>query len=630
VSPDTHSPPQSRRYQFGLVVGALGVVYGDIGTSPLYALRECFSSAYGIAPTRENLLGLVSLILWSVFLIVSIKYLTFILRADNNGEGGILALLSLVVRDRESRGERGAALLVMGVFGAALLYGDGVITPAISVLSAVEGLNVATHFFEPYILPLTVVVLLGLFYFQRSGTASVGSVFGPVMVLWFATLGVLGVRGILQDPQVLLALNPWHGVRFLLQHGMGGFMVMGAVVLAVTGAEALYADLGHFGARSIRRAWWCIVLPGLVLNYLGQGALILADPTTTVNPFYQLAPKWGVYPLVVLSTAATVIASQALISGTFSLTMQAIQLGYFPRLAVQHTSSAERGQVYVPRVNHALAVVCVALVLGFGSSTRLAAAYGVAVTMTMVITSVLFYFAARRIWGWSVLKAGGLCACFLTLELTFCLANLLKVAHGGWVPLVIGAVVYVMMSTWQKGRGILRERLQAASLPLDMFLAEMAQSPTLRVPGTAVFLAGNLQGTPLALLHNLKHNKVLHERVILLTVRVHDMAHVPAAGRVDVEPLSCGFCRVTGHYGFMDEPDVLLLLRACEARGVAFRPQETTFFLSSETVIPKRRGAMFHWREELFAVMARNAQRATAFFRLPANRVVELGMQIEL
>ncbi len=611
-------------------MGALGVVYGDIGTSPLYALRECFSSTYSIAPDRANLLGVVSLILWSLILIVSIKYLTFILRADNKGEGGILALLSLAERDRPARGRRGAALLLMGVFGAALLYGDGIITPAISVLSAVEGLNVATNVFEPYVLPLTVVVLVALFYLQKNGTGLVGSVFGPVMIVWFATLGVLGVRGIVHEPAVLLAINPWQGVRFLGGHGIAGFLVMGAVVLAVTGAEALYADMGHFGSRPIRRAWWAIVFPGLMLNYLGQGALILSNPAMTANPFYQLAPRWGVLPLVVLATAATVIASQALISGTFSLTMQAIQLGYFPRLAVQHTSSAERGQVYVPRINHMLAVMCVALVLGFGSSSRLAAAYGVAVTMTMVITSVLFFYAARRVWGWSTLKAGTLCACFLALEMTFCVANLLKVLHGGWVPLVIGGGVYLLMSTWRKGRQILREKLQAASLPLELFLSELVRHPPTRVPGTAVFLAGNPLGAPLALLHNLKHNKVLHQRVILLTVRIHETAHVPLARRVNVESMESGFSRVTGHYGFMDEPDVLQLLRACEAHGMAFRPQETTFFLSSETIIPKRRGAMAHWRAALFALMARNAQRATAFFRLPANRVVELGMQVEL
>lgn len=614
----------------GLTLAALGVVYGDIGTSPLYALRECFHPSHGLAITAPSLLGVLSLILWSLIVVVSIKYLTFVLRAGNRGEGGILALLALAVPEQERNSRRYRWLVLLGIAGAALLYGDCALTPAVTILSAIEGLNAESAHFQPYVIPVTVTLLVLLFTVQRIGTGSVGKLFGPVMAIWFVTLAVLGVDGIRQAPEVLAAANPLHGLRFIFAHGTVAFVVMGSVFLAVTGAEALYADMGHFGAKPIRLAWFFLVMPSLMLNYLGQGALLLRDPAAIVNPFFSLAPAAGRFPLVLLAAAASVIASQALISGTFSITRQAIQLGLFPRLAVQHTSSAVRGQVYVPRVNRMLMLLCIALVLGFGTSSKLAAAYGMAVSLTMFITSVLFYAAARHIWKWSAWKAGGLTALFLLFEAVFCLSNLTKIWDGGWVPMVISGVAFILMTTWRRGRTVLREKLQQASLPLDLFLADLQIQSVARVSGTAVFLAGNPRGTPIALLHNLKHNKVLHRRNLLLTITTTESSHEDPVDRVQIEELGEGFYRLTGRYGFMDEPDILQLFELCRAQGLDLKLAETTFFLSVETIIPKRRGAMALWREQLFAVMSRNAQRATSFFRLPANRVVELGMQVEL
>jgi KUP system potassium uptake protein len=614
-----------------LVVGALGVVYGDIGTSPLYALRECFSGIGGVNPSPANVLGIVSLIIWSLTLIVTIKYLGLLLKADNKGEGGILALLSLAVPERTGQSLRAAHVLTaLGVFGAALLYGDGIITPAVTVLGAVEGLEVATPMFQHLVVPFAAVVLIVLFSFQRFGTGKVGGVFGPVMLVWFAVLALLGLRGIWQAPQILQALSPHYAARFMLIQGKEAFVVLGAVFLAVTGAEALYADLGHFGAGPIRRAWFAVVFPGLLLNYLGEGALLLTRPAAARNPFYLLAPSWAVLPLVGLSTVAAVIASQALISGAYSLTMQAIQMGYFPRLRVQHTSRSERGQIYMPQVNGFLMVACIGLVLGFESSSRLAGAYGIAVSLTMICTTVLFFAAARRLWHWSTPRAALICGVFLLVELAFASANALKLLQGGWFPLVVGLSVFLLMTTWYKGRQYLRAKLSESYLPLDLFIKEMDTDQLHRVPGTAVFMSGNPSGTPLALLHNLRHNQVLHQRVVILTIVADDVPFVPSADRTQVERLRPDLYRVIAHYGYMEQPNTPALLEGCAARGLEFKQAQTTFFLSRETIIPQNGRGMAPWRRRLFATMARNAQPATAFFQLPPNRVVELGMQVEV
>ncbi len=619
-------------YLLTLVVGALGVVYGDIGTSPLYALKECFGGKHPLPVNHLNVLGVISLILWSLTLIVAIKYLTFVMRANNKGEGGILSLLSLAFPNRHHRKKHlgRAAMIALGVFGAALLYGDGMITPAISVLSAVEGLNVATDRLEHYILPITIVILVGLFTIQRSGTGMMGKIFGPVMAIWFLVLAVLGISNIWASPEILSAFNPVYAARFLMSNGWLAFVVLGSVFLCVTGAEALYADMGHFGRRPIQLAWFSMVMPALMLNYLGQGALLLHDPKAAENPFYMMAPTWSIYPLVILATMATVIASQALISGAFSLTMQAIQMGYIPRLEIDHTSSQERGQVYMPRINWLLMFSCIGLVIGFRTSTNLAGAYGIAVTLTMVITTLLFYYAARRLWGWGAWKTGILCGLFLVIEVTFAAANFLKVWHGGWFPLLVGLILFTLMATWKTGRRLLGERLRAASLPFSLFLEDVKANPPVRVSGTAIFLAGNPDGTPLALLHNLKHNKVLHQRVILLTVSTADVPHVDPSLRAEVEQLAEGFYRVKGSYGFMEDPSVPEILEHCKTKGLICEPEKSTFFLSRESIIPTSKKGMWIWREALFALISRNAQPATAFFRLPANRVVELGMQVEI
>jgi KUP system potassium uptake protein len=624
--------PATGRYLAVLTLGALGVVYGDIGTSPLYALRECFIPEHQVAPTSTHVLGVLSLIFWSLILIVSIKYLALVLRATNKGEGGILALMALAFpRQSPGAGRRRAVLIGLGVFGAALLYGDGMITPSISVLSAMEGLDVATPALKPFIIPLTILTLIGLFAAQKRGTGRVGAAFGPVMILWFTSLGVLGVRGILRAPEVLYALNPVLGLKFLVLTGWRGFVVLGAVFLAVTGAEALYADVGHFGARPVRLAWFAIVLPGLVLNYLGQGALVLQNPASVKNPFYLLAPGWALYPLVVLSTAATVIASQALISGAFSLTIQAIQLGYLPRMSVKHTSSTERGQIYMPHVNWALMVACIGLVLGFGSSSAMGAAYGIAVTLTMLSTTVLFYFAARRAWEWSAERAAMTCAVFLLVELAFFTANLTKVVAGGWFPLVMGLFIFVLMETWKRGRQLVWNKLRPASMPLELFLDDVEHSQKLcRVQGNALFMTANPEGTPIALLHNLKHNKVLHEQNLILTIMTDEVPQVNPQKRVELEKLAAGFHRMIAHYGFMEEPNVPELLAGVSFDSEPLDVNKTTFFLSRETILPTRSGAMARWRQWLFALMGRNAQPASSFYRIPANRVVELGMQVEI
>lgn len=620
----------SSRQRMVLMLAALGVVYGDIGTSPLYAFRECFHGAHGMAPDAAHVLGVLSLIVWSLVVIVSLKYLVFVMRADNRGEGGILALMSLALPETgRAQGVR-RGLVLGGVFGAALLYGDGMITPSISVLSAMEGLEVATTRFTPYILPATIGVLILLFALQRIGTGRVGTLFGPVMLIWFATLAGLGVAGILRHPEVLAALNPWHGVRFLLANGRAGFVAVGAVFLAVTGAEALYADMGHFGLQPIRRAWFALVLPALVLNYFGQGALVLGNPAATVNPFYLLAPQGSRYLLVALATLATVIASQALISGAYSLTMQAIQLGYLPRLEIRHTSSDARGQIYMPQINWALMFACLGLVAGFRTSSNLAAAYGIAVTLTMLATTALFYFAARRLWHWSRLKAAALCSLFGAVELAFFTANVLKIVHGGWFPLVVAAALFAVMTTWKRGRLVLWNRLQKVLLPRNLFFEDLAANPPQRVPGTAVFMAGNPDGTPVALLHNIKHNRILHERNFLLTIVTAEVPRVDPSARVTVELLPSGFQRIVGHYGFMERPDVPQLLAQAPIDGGRLEIATTTFFMSRETIVVSGREKMAGWRKHLFALLSRNAQPATTYFQIPPNRVIELGMQVQI
>jgi KUP system potassium uptake protein len=625
-----HPSDPTGKYLVGLSLAALGVVYGDIGTSPLYSLRESFLEEHGVAAVPANVLGVLSLIVWSLVVIISIKYLAFVLRADNRGEGGILALTSLVTPVGSLQGRR-RLLILLGLFATALLYGDGMITPAISVLSAVEGLSVATPFFDPYVIPITIAILVALFAVQKLGTAGVGWVFGPVTLLWFLTLAVLGIPHILREPRVLGAVSPLHAVEFFAANGWNGFIVLGSVFLVVTGGEALYADMGHFGKRPIRLAWFVVVLPALLLNYLGQGALMMRDPTAVENPFFRMAPTWALYPVVLIATAATVIASQALISGSYSLTMQAVQLGYSPRVEIDHTSAEERGQIYVPAINWILMLCCIGLVLGFRSSSRLAAAYGVAVTTTMVATSVLFLVVARERWKWglpAVLLLGG---SFLLIDLAFWGANLLKITHGGWFPLLVGAIVFALLTTWKKGRQILNERIFHRVLPRDLFLKSIAQHPPHRVAGVAVYMFNDPRGTPPALLHNLKHNKVLHEKVVFLSVKTEEVPYVSGTERVTVEPLADGFHQVLLHYGFMEDVDVPRALSAIQREDLRFPPLETTYFLGRETLIPSKTvHGMAVWREKLFTVMSRNARSAASFFRLPPNRVVELGAQVEL
>jgi KUP system potassium uptake protein len=627
VSP-TLAPSQRRRSRLALLcLASLGIVYGDIGTSPLYAMRECFYGHHGVPPTHTNVLGVLSLILWSLILIISVKYLILILRADNRGEGGILALATLV----SDVLRRGKFLFLLGLFGAALLYADGMITPAISVMGAVEGLHVATPLFEPYVLPIAVVILIGLFLFQSRGTAGVGAVFGPITMIWFVAISLLGFRHIIRAPQVLAAINPIHGFEFFMINGWRGFVVLGAVFLVVTGGEALYADIGHFGTAPIRLTWFAVVLPALTLNYFGQGAILLVQPEAAVNPFYLMAPPWALYPLVVLATAAAVIASQAIISGAFSLTMQAIQLGYSPRLKAVYTSERVIGQIYVPVVNWGLMVACVALVLGFRTSSNLAAAYGVAITTTMLITTILFYVVARRRWRWPATAALPIAAFFIMIDLAFFGANMLKVAHGGWFPLLVSATILFLMLTWRKGRRILRSRLGEICVPLDAFLSELKSQNIRRVPGTAVFMSGNRSGTPLALLHNLKHNKVLHEQVVLLTVRTEEVPYLAnPKDRVTLENLHEGFWRAQIHFGFMEKPNLPAVLDRIKQPGLRFDPMRTTYFIGRETILATRKLGLSSWRGSIFAWMTRNAGDVTSYFCLPPNGVVELGARVEV
>ena len=654
-----------------LTLTALGVVYGDIGTSPLYALKEAFGEDYGLVLETPAVYGVLSLMLWALILVVSIKYIVFIMRADNRGEGGILALLALILQRAHRAGDerKRFALIAFGLVGASLLYGEGIITPAISVLSAVEGLEVladANHvatpavagaldslaavaarvdpaaaatvtglhgvawFLDKLIVPITLVILTTLFYFQRHGTARVGVVFGPIMLVWFATIAVLGLREVIHEPAILQAASPHHAIRFLATHGIGGFLALGAVVLVITGAEALYADMGHFGRKPIRLAWFAYVLPCLMLNYFGQGALVLRDPSTKDNPFFHLAPDNLLLPLVILATMAAIIASQALISGAFSLTQQSVQLGYTPRLTIVHTSAGSAGQIYIPEINKALWVGCILLVLGFRSSTNLAAAYGIAVTGTMAISSILFFVVARNRWNWPLERVIALTALFLLIDLTFFAANVPKIIHGGWVPLVFAVTLFTFMTTWKRGREILRDILRRGSLPLDLFLEDVERRKPHRVRGTAVFMTSEPEGTPIVLLHHIKHNQVLHEQVLLLSVMSAEVPEVPDMERVSVERLPHGFFRVTARYGFMETPDVKEILALLVELGVTTVPHETSYYLGRERLIPIGNSPMWTWRKKLFIFMSRNAIGATQYFGIPPNRVVELGTQIEL
>jgi KUP system potassium uptake protein len=628
-SSDTSHSGSDRRILL-LSLSALGVVYGDIGTSPIYALRECFYGLHPFPPTEANVLGIISLIFWAIMIIITLKYLLFVMRADNHGEGGILALLALLAPWKD-HSPTSRILLSIGLFGAALLYGDGAITPAISVLSAVEGLELAAPGLKPYVVPITIAVLVILFRIQKRGTSRIGIVFGPVMLLWFATIALLGVSWIVRAPKVLAAINPVVAVEFFMHNGWRGFVVLGAVFLVVTGGEALYADMGHFGRFPIRLAWFVLVLPALLLNYFGQAALILLHPGKSHQPFFNLAPEWAVYPLVLLATLATVIASQAVISGAFSLTRQAVQLGQCPHLHIIQTSKDEIGQIYIPSVNWMLMIVTISLVFGFGSSSNLAGAYGVAVTTTMVITVVLACFVAIRRWHWHPVTTGLAVILFLSVDLAFFGANMMKIESGGWFPLAAGVIVFTLMSTWRRGREGLSQRFDESREPIDHFLQRIAEHPPLRVPGTAVFLIKPIPGTPPQLIHHLAHNQILHEQVILLTVVTGEVPRVAADKRLQVVRLTQGFSQVIVTYGFMQSPHVPVALRECETFGLMVDLDSTTYYLARETLVPSlKRPGMALWREKLFSFMTRNALPATDFFRIPPERVVELGVRIEI
>lgn len=625
----TNQEEPKGRYLYTLALAALGVVYGDIGTSPIYALRESFHHTHGVLPTPENVLGVLSLIVWSLILVICIKYLLVVVRAAHNGEGGILALTTLVERSPAQEAKGFITVTMLGLFGTALLYGDGMLTPAISVLSAVEGLSVMTPFFEPYIIPITLIILLGLFSVQSRGTAKMGALFGPVVALWLVTLAGLGALNIVRAPVILSCFNPLYALEFFAHNGWHAFLVLGSVFLVVTGGEALYADMGHFGRRAIRFSWFSIVFPALVLNYLGQGALLLQNPEAVHNPFFLMAPRWALPILVALSTAATVIASQALISGVFSLTMQAVQFGFLPRMRVEHTSATEHGQIYVPVVNWALLSCCCAIVVGFRTSSNVASAYGIAVTMTMLITTILLFYLLRYAWNWSLPKAASFCGLFAVLESLFFLANLAKVLHGGWFPLVVGAILFLLMSTWKRGRAVLGRILQQQSVPLASVLDRIAANEIGRVPGIAVFMFGNPNGTPPALLGNLEHNRVVHERVLIVSVEIADLPYVRVEDqKIEVRDIGHGFQRVRLLFGYMDTPDVPAALLRHEIIGAQEQP---TYFLGRETLLPRAHveSNLPHWREQVFAALSRNAVGATDFFHIPPQRVVELGRQIE-
>ena len=628
MAPPTTKHPASKA-QIGLALGALGIVFGDIGTSPLYALRESFAGHEGIDVTDANVLGILSLIFWSLVVVISIKYLALVMRADNHGEGGILALTALIGGASSQVGRR-RWLIYLGLFGTALLYGDGVITPAISVLSAVEGVEVATPVLRPYVIPIAVIIIVGLFLIQHRGTGAIGSVFGPVMAVWFVVLAVLGLAQIVRHPNVLMAINPGHAVSFFAHNAGFGFLALGSVFLVVTGGEALYADMGHFGRKPIQQAWFVLVLPALLINYFGQGALLIADPSAIDSPFYRMAPTWALYPLVILATVATVIASQALISGAFSLTRQAVSLGYLPRVRILHTSAAEIGQIYIPSVNYLLMLACVGLVFGFRTSGNLAAAYGVAVTATMVITTLLFHAVAVDRWGWNRWAAGVVIAALLGVDLAFFGANLFKVPDGGWFPLLVGVVVFSGLTTWKTGRRLVAERTRRGQLPIERFIESLAKNRPGRVPGTAVYMFAEAGPTPPTLIANVRHNETVHERVVIVSVHTADIPHVSQARRARVHDLGEGFFQVVLRFGFQDDPDVPAALASIVAIGFGFQLGDASFFLARETIIPSPADGMVAWREHLFALMHRNATSAAQYFRLPARDVIELGIQVEI
>jgi KUP system potassium uptake protein len=620
----------SKRYLLTLSLGALGVVYGDIGTSPLYAFRECFSTAHGrhLPVTEGNIFGILSLIFWALVIIISVKYLVFVMRADNRGEGGILALMSLV---RPRRSKRFGALLALGLFGSALLYGDSIITPAITVLSAIEGLVVVTPRFEPYIIPITIVILIGLFGVQKAGTAKVGAIFGPVMIAWFLTLAALGIYQIVQEPRVLLAVLPTYAFAFFLHNGVAGFLILGTVFLVVTGGEALYADMGHFGLKPIRLVWFSFVLPSLLLNYLGQGAFLMHTPAGKENPFFLMAPGWARYPLIALSTVAASIAAQAVISGAYSLTRQAAQLGYLPRIHIRHTSAREIGQIYIASLNWILMFAAIGLVLVFRSSGNLAAMYGVSVTTTMLVTTLILAVVERERWKWPIASVLALGIPFLLVDVAFFSSNIIKVPDGGWFPLLVGFFVFMLMTTWRKGRKILSKRLAEQAMSTEDFMLQLAGNHIPRVPGTAVFMSRNPEGIPTTLLHNIKHNKIVHKQVVLMTVEVEERSHLAPEERYEWSELGYGVFRMSLHFGFMEDPDIPAALENLGGQSpVVFNPMTTSYFLGRETLIPTKQPGMAIWREHVFAWMMKNASSAAAFFNLPPNQVIELGAQVEL
>ncbi len=620
--------PLPRACLSALTLGAIGIVYGDIGTSPLYTMKEVFNGHH-LAPSPENILGILSLVFWALIIVVSGKYVLMMMRADNQGEGGILALTALAQRHAPLESRARWVIFALGLVGASLFFGDSLITPAISVLSAIEGLEIATPALQPLVIPIALGVLLGLFALQRHGTHRVGRLFGPIMLIWFGVLGVLGVLTLARHPSVLMAVNPLHAIEFFIEHGVAGFLALGAVVLAITGAEALYADMGHFGRRPIQLAWFGFVLPALLLNYFGQGALLLDHPDATRNPFYLLAPEWALYPMVTLAAIATIIASQAVISGAFSVTRALIQMGYAPRLIIRHTSETESGQIYLPFVNWALMIGVVLLVLGFQSSSDLAAAYGIAVTGNFATTTVLAFMVFRLRWDLSLTKTLLGMLVFLAIDLAFFSANAVKIPEGGWFPILAAAAVFTVLTTWKRGRDILIRQIGKDGLSMEAFLESIARNPPPRVPGTAVFMSASAKGVPRALLHNLAHNKILHERVVLATVLTANEPYVPAYQRMEVHDLGQAFYRVTISYGFQEIPDIPKAMSECPC-GMAFELMETTFFFSRETLIPSRKQGMARWREALFAFLTRNATTPMSFFRIPPNRVVELGAQMEI
>ncbi|MDD4886490.1 MAG: potassium transporter Kup [Thiomonas sp.] len=628
---DSSTSSEHKATMTALSLGALGVVYGDIGTSPLYAFQTAFSPDHGVPYSPDNILGVLSLIFWALTLIVLVKYVLLVLRADNDGEGGILALMALVMRSY-AKGTRGRTVAItLGLIGASMFYGDSVITPAISVLSAMEGLSVATPIFNDWIVPITAGILVGLFVVQKHGTALVGRFFGPIMLLWFTAIGLLGLAQIVQNPTVLLAINPYYGAELFAREPGVALILLGAVFLVLTGGEALYADMGHFGRKPIQLAWISLVMPGLVLNYFGQGALVLAHPEATKNPFFYMAPSWALWPLLALATAATIIASQAVITGAYSITTQAIKLGYLPRMRVLFTNESNQGQIYVPFINWLLLIFVILLVLSFQTAENLAAAYGIAVNITMIVTTAFCWMIAQHRWGWSAARANVVFGLFALIDLAFLASNSLKVDHGGWFPLLFGAVIYTLLATWKRGRTLLRRQLEEHALNLQDFVSSLSTYPPTRVEGTAIYLTPSATTVPHALLHNLKHNKVLHERVIFLSAQTMDVPHVSADQGLKLTPMEEGIYLLHVELGFQDEPDIQRLLKECERLyGLEFQLMETSFFLARQTIIPSKLPGMALWREVLFSWMSRNAQDASDYFRIPPNRVVELGTQVEI